>query len=409
MNRARWLFPVAAVAFVMAGDFKATPVLDSLPFDLTFGTAAVVASAVGCLLVRRQLRPELLHVAVGFGLLLPSVFIADATPYGSDKILRFFTLTLLAVLAPVVYVRSPGDIEKHAWAWAGFSCLVVASAIVNPQASATTNGAAVTAQGVDTIGLGAAAGLVVIVMTLGLAWHRVPWFVALPLGGGGLYALLQSGSRGPLFSAVLAIAVGAVAARSRPKAARTAVLGALCLAGVAVSFAAAPPDSRERIMTVLQGRTLGTDVETRQSLYDIAVRSITEHPFGIGWGNFQNIAFANYLYPHDLFLEVLAEEGVFFGGLFLLWIAVHAVRARYAAVDHAGGLVLALVVFMIGTASVSGDINDNRKLFFALGLAIAARALVRRHPVLAAGDPPPDPRADRGPRPRHELTEGRTR
>jgi hypothetical protein len=125
----------------------------------------------------------------------------------------------------------------------------------------------------------------------------------------------------------------------------------------------------------LEGRTIGTDVETRGSLYDIALKSITEHPFGIGWGNYQNIAFFIYRYPHDLFLEVLAEAGVVFGGLFLLWITVHAWRARYAAIGHAGGVVLALLVLMVGTASVSGDINDNRKLFYALGLAIAARAV----------------------------------
>jgi hypothetical protein len=407
MNRARWLFPVAVAGFVMAGDFKGISALSFLPFDLTFAFAALVVVAVAFQLFRRPIHPEVLHIVVGFGVLLPSIFIADTTTYGSDKVLRFFTLTLLAVLAPVVYVQNARDIERHVWAWTGFAAIVVASAIVNPQASATTGGAAVTAQGVDTIGLGAAAGLVVIVMTMGLAWNRIPWFIALPIAGCGLYALLQSGSRGPLLSTFLAIAVGTLLSRSRPRFARTAVLGALCLAGVVVSFAAAPSDARQRIMTLLQGQTVGTDVETRQSLYDIAMRSITDHPFGIGWGNFQSIAFSIYHYPHDLFLEVLAEEGVVFGGLFLLWIAIHAWRARHAAVDHAGGLVLALVVFMVGTASVSGDINDNRKLFYALGLAIAARAVVNRNEargVAVAGHPPGEGRAVRVARPFHELS-----
>jgi O-antigen ligase len=401
----RWLFPVATAALVMSGDFKDIPALGSLPIDLTFLCATVVAAAVAVQLIRRPIHPEVFTVAVGFGLLLPSVFISASTDYGSYKILRLFTLTLLSALAPIVGIESTHDIEKHLWAWTGISGIVAASALVNPQASAAEPGAPITAAGVDTIGLGQAAGLVVVSMMMGTAWKRVPGFIAVPLGGGALYALLQSGSRGPLFSTLLALAAGTVLARSRPKLARTAMLALLCTVGVVAAFAAAPFGAQRRIMAVLEGRTVGTTVEIRGSLYDIALKSIAEHPFGIGWGNYEKIAFANYTYPHDLYLEILAEAGIVFGGFFLLWIAVYTWRARYATVSHAGGVVLALLVLMVGFASFSGDINDNRTLFYTLGLGIAARAVVTREEVrrcptdlqALADSPLRAPTAPRGP------------
>lgn len=388
----------------MAGDFKSIGALSSFPIDLTLLCAAVVAAAVALQLIRGPIHPEILTVVVGFGLLLPTVFISATTEYGSDKILRIFTLTLLSAIAPVVGIHNTQDIEKHLWAWTGISGIVAASALINPQISAAQTDAPITAAGVDTIGLGFAGGLVVVSMMLGLAWKRVPWFIAVPLGGCALYALLQSGSRGPLFSTILAIAAGTVLARSRPKLARTAVLGVLCIVGVVTAFVAAPYGAQQRIVALLKGETAGTAAE-RQNLYDVALKSITEHPFGIGWGNYQNIAFSNYRYPHDLVLEVLAEAGVVFGGLFLLWIAVYAWRARYAAVDHAGGVVLALLVLMVGTASVSGDINDDRRLFYAVGLGIAARAVVTRNearrcpidPQALADSPLRTPTTSRGP------------
>jgi hypothetical protein len=380
----KWVFPVATAAFITAGNFKSIPALAFIPVDLTFLWALVVACAVVYEIVRRRVPPGVLTVAVGFALLLPSVFICATNDYGSEKIFRFFTLTLLATLAPSALIQDARDVERHVWAWCSLSAIVVASAILSPRQGSGTDPssrgvAQVTAEGVDTIGLGSASAIVIITTVMGLAWRRIPWYVACPIGACALVTLLQSGSRGPLFSVAMAVVAGTVFARSRPKPSRVISLGGLCVVGTLGAFAAAPPSAQQRIMEVLLGRTIGTDVETRQGLYNIAIKSIDQHPFGIGWGNYQNIAFFIYRYPHDLVLEVLAEMGVFFGGLFLVWMIIHGFRARSASVDHAGGLVLALLVFMIGGASVSGDLNDNRVVFYTLGLAIVARALCARN------------------------------
>ena len=134
-----------------------------------------------------------------------------------------------------------------------------------------------------------------------------------------VYVLLESGSRGPLSSAIVAILVGSLLTQFRPAYLRTLAFVGLLAAGVLVAYNAAPLASEQRIKDLLQGDTTGS-VDGRIRLYHDAIQSILQRPFGIGWGQFQGITFLGYTYPHDLPLEVLAEAGVIFGGLFLAWM-----------------------------------------------------------------------------------------
>jgi O-antigen ligase len=379
-----WLYPVATAGLITAGNFKDNPMLDFVPVDLTLAWAVIVSGCIGYELIRRGIPEGSFSVILGFVLLVPSVFIAAPDDYGVEKISRFFTLTLLAALAPIVLIGRSRDLERHLWAWTGMATVVVVSAIVNPrqgggvdELGAGSNGVdQVTAQGVDTIALGSASAIVVITMVLGALWRRLPGLVVWPLAAAAAYTLLQSGSRGPLLALAAALAAAAVFSRARPDRRRAAVIGGVFLVGIAVSFAAATPVAQKRILDFLQGRTSGTDVETRQFLYDIATKSIVEHPFGIGWGNFRQIAFARYVYPHNLFLEVLDEMGTVFGGAFLLWLVFQVVRARAGTVDYAGATSFALLLFLVGAASVSGGLNDDRVVFYSIGLTVVARVLV---------------------------------
>jgi O-antigen ligase len=379
---------VSTAALITAGNFKENPMLNFFPVDLTLAWAVVVSASIAYELIKRGLPSGFFSVVFGFSLLAPSIFIAATTDYGSEKITRFFTLTLLATLAPIILIKNSRDIEKHLWAWTGMATVIVASAILNPQqgggadqAGMASNGVdQVTAKGVDTIALGSSSALVIITMVLGLIWRRIPWFVVWPLTAAAIYTLLQSGSRGPLLSLGAALTVTVVLARARPHLGRALAIGGVCLIGIIGSFAAATPVAQKRILDFLQGRTSGTDVETRQFLYDIAAKSIAEHPFGIGWGNFQQIAFARYVYPHNLFLEVILEMGVFFGGLFLLWLAFQVIRARAGTIDYAGATALTLLLFLIAGAAVSGGLNDDRVVFYSLGLTVAARVLASGRP-----------------------------
>ncbi len=392
----RWIPALVVAGLAMAGYVKQTGVLASLPFDLTLVMALLTALLVVIRLVTSSVPRQTHGVILAFALLVPPVLYSASTAYGSDKVLRIFAITFLSALGPVVLIRDRSDVARFLWALTGMGAIVVATALVDPQLSSNYEDAPIKTDSVDTIGLGSAAGLVVVVLTLGLIWNRVHWLAIAPAAA-AVYMQLQSGSRGPLFSSVLAILVGCLLTRTRPRLRRVGAFGGLLAAGVLIAFSAAPAASQGRIAGFLEGSTSGS-VDGRVRLYQDAFESILSTPMGLGWGGYEGIAFGGYRYPHDLPLEVLAEAGVIFGGLFLLWICYVIIQTRRVTVDFIGSAVFATVLFWLGKALVSGDINDNRVLFFALGLAIAARA-VQREREESSPTPAPRPTARTGHRP----------
>jgi O-antigen ligase len=185
--------------------------------------------------------------------------------------------------------------------------------------------------------------------------------------------MMQSGSRGPLISALVAVALTIVVARRRPSPVRSLSVLALVALGGSLAFSAAPYYSRQRIAGFVAG-DVDSSVGGRIELYHVAIESLAQHPLGIGLGGFERIAFSGYDYPHNLPLEILVESGLALGGCFLLWIALQVCRGRTATMDFAGAVSFALLLFLVGKSTVSGDINDNRMLFYAVGIVIAAHA-----------------------------------
>ena len=366
----RWIPAVVTSAFVMAGFIKDTGVLALLPFDLTLALGLLTALIVGVRLIVSDI-PRAVHgVVLAFALLVPPALWSAPTEYGSDKVLRLFTFTILAIIAPIVLIRDERDVARHLWAMTGMCGIVVVSALVDPRLSSAYTGAPITTESVDTIGLGSAAGHVVVVVALGLIWKAVPR-LAIVAAAAAVYVMLQSGSRGPLLFALSAVLVGSLLARKRPDPRRVAIFGALLAVGGIVAFQAAPLYSQLRILAVLTGMD-DTSVDGRYALYRDAFDSILRHPLGIGWGSFEGITFGGYRWPHDVPLEVLAEAGLVFGGLFLGWLCLQILRAHRITVDYPGAAVFAVVIFRSGHSLVSSDINDNRVVRYAIGIAIAA-------------------------------------
>ncbi len=395
----RWVLPVLTAAFVMAGFFKSTQMFAWLPYDLTLLLGIATGVAVIARLIVSRIPAQIHGIIVGFMLLVPAVFNAAPTLYGSEKVSRLFTITLLATLAPVLLIRSKADLERFLWAWTGVCGIVVLSALINPQASAAYAGAPVTAEGTDTIGLGNAAGLVVVVMTLALMWRRLPWYVAIPIGGAASWVLLQSGSRGPLIATVIGIVAGIVLPKMKPRPIRAVVVVGLSAAALVLAFLAAPIYAQDRIASVLEGRALyeGT---TRIDLYRVAWDSVQVHPLGIGLGGYEQITFLGYRYPHNLYLEVLAEVGVIFGSLFLIWLVAYLLAARRSAMTFASAALFSILCSLLVEAGLSGDININRMLFYTIGLTAAVRAVADHQ---AARTAPPG-RPATAPEQRPELT-----
>jgi O-antigen ligase len=173
--------------------------------------------------------------------------------------------------------------------------------------------------------------------------------------------------------------------------------------GVVYAYRFAPIYAQARIADVLTGR-LDSSSSTRLVLYQAALRSIAAHPLGLGFGGFATITpYKDLPYPHDMVLEVLAEAGILLGAAFLAWFVVQVARTWQMATGFVGSAVLALVVFNLFIALVSGDLHDNANVFFALGISAALywKHRARSDGSLDAGlapRPSPSPPSDGGAR-----------
>ena len=122
----------------------------------------------------------------------------------------------------------------------------------------------------------------------------------------------------------------------------------------------------------------GGSNQSTQTRYELAQRSlnlIKSHPFGIGAGNWQEIAnrydsthLMAHEYPHNLIFEIMNEYGVFAGILFLLFI-LHVSYSAYAKMKnntHVNSLypfLFYLWIFLLLNAMLSGSLDDSRLLF----------------------------------------------
>ena len=122
----------------------------------------------------------------------------------------------------------------------------------------------------------------------------------------------------------------------------------------------------------------GGSNQSTQTRYELAHRSlklIKSYPFGIGVGNWQEIAnrydsthLMAHEYPHNLIMEIMNEYGVFVGILFLLFI-LHVSYSAYAKMKnniHVNSLypfLFYLWIFLLLNAMLSGSLDDSRLLF----------------------------------------------
>lgn len=382
--------------FLSAGHFKGDPRLSWLPVDLTLllglGTAGLMAAAFyrdGFRLPR-----ALFWVLLLFTVLAVPLLWTEWHAYANEKVSRFFTLTLLAAVAPLFLFRTTGDL------WRFFGALAIPSLILGYDAlkSLLLGGSGamrLTAFGSNPIAFGRSLGLLFLWVAVLAVERRLKPIIALPLAGAAGLLLVASGSRGPLLGAIACLAAaGVICYRKDPLLLlRLTVAGATAGAVLLAGLQAAPKESGDRITRLTQGELGGSEL-ARIDAYQQSWRLIQEHPEGLGWGSFANQVDqsgnggADRQYPHNLMLEVLLEGG-WISGLAVLLMMLAALR-RMAALPPATETrnLLVIFLFFLVNAQVSGDLNDNRLLF-----ALAATGLQTGWERLEGGAP------DLGPRP----------
>jgi len=293
--------------------------------------------------------------------------------------LRFQALTLLALFAGFVLIRTREDFRRLMVWLVLFALLIGATAeqTGDPAKPLTVAGGGDTNQ--IELALYCSVGLIAGFYLAMTSRGTVRWIVvaiALFLG----FVLFAAGSRGILAGALLAVLYVAVVATGTLIRLRTVVIGgavvlALLLLGPQLAGGAA-----DRYQRFLFAANVESILGQRSYLYETGLDLAVRHPWGVGSAGYPAVT-GGLVYPHNVELELAAEYGLLAAFLFLV-IVVMAWRARRRAwrqgLHPEAVTVGALLVVLLFDAQVSHGLNGSRPLWLALGLALALPRIARR-------------------------------
>jgi O-antigen ligase len=368
--------PLALLAlYLSVGLFKEQAVLRGLPIDATLALGLLLAIVCGVRLVTGRVRAVPHFVALTIAVvslsLVASLAWTSAPSYGGEKVTTFVTVTMLAIGAPFFLFERWDDLRRF-FAWIVIIAVPVAViAMANP--SRDTGRLA----GDNTIGTSRLLCTAALILVLGALASRSRW--RLPAAGAatGFVAIAAAvGSRGPILSLALALVVVLAAWLLRVPRKIAPALAVAVVSLAAVPFLSLPETSRERLSSAARDPVAAFREDARYTLVQQASDLIESHPIlGAGAGAFSTVSVAKW--PHNLFLELWSELGL--AALLVVAAAVIAVLVglfRLAWRLPAGGreqglvyILLAVFVFNLLAAQVSGDLNDNRDFWGMLALA----------------------------------------
>jgi hypothetical protein len=383
------------------GFFKGASFMKWAPIDLTVIAITLVVGAV-CLnlMARRAYIVIPLGVLVFVGLCIPPIFYAPTNPAAWDKRLRL-AIPLIAAVGVVTLVDSPK--RQRVWVWLH---VIVGVLLVGTAVGATDPAGRFAGAGSNTIGAGRASGVAIVVLLVLLVTKglrgRVPRMAASLTVVWLLFALIDTGSRGPLFSCAAAALIVSAVSLGRGKPRRVAVAVCAILTGWFVITGGTGLGARRIYGSVSGEYSL---MRSRAVLWDQALHVIYSNPLGIGWGNFWSALSPGARldsgydqYPHNVILEIFVEAGWLTGLAFLVLVAVSFARLYAKSGSPYGAALLGIAVFFVLNAMVSGDVNDNRMMWAAVAIAwaLGPRSTDVNEYFSAARREPPPRRVDRG-------------
>lgn len=357
--------------FVSAGAFKGSTLLDWVPFDLTAAGAVATAAVCAHLLLsdRQPCWKALFAVLVLAAAFLPAAIWSPPSEYATDKVLRLFTLSFLALAAGAIILKDRARATAFLWVLVVLGWVTVGLATIAPDREAFGR---LVADGGSTINLGRMAGATVIILLAGMLYGRSAWLWPALLSSLPLYALVASGSRGPLLATAIAVAVLFVLANSggARRLGRIALLAVVLIATILIGVLPRVDETALSRIGLLFSADQGASVDARQGMISETAEVLLQYPLGVGWGGLGEVL-DPYVYPHNLLLEVGAEGG-WIALLALVSVVVAALSTGLAGrTDVARATIAALVVFHLINSLVSGDVNSNRPLFALIGAALA--------------------------------------
>jgi O-antigen ligase len=404
--RAAFIPPLIFVGYLKTGESKG--------FSLTDPTIVALLLLCGSILLdlllaitrkdhhwQREFLTQWKGVA-SFGALAMTTAVSyvysPAPSYGWDKLTRFLVISGVLFFAPLVLIRKTDDLRHFTLAMLICAILLSIKLLfgVNNASLFDPTGHLLSSESRDVtqIGAGQAVGF-------GLLWllfcphyslRRLSLMVSVPLL---CAALIASVARGPVLFFVAVLLPFLFLRRIRAAVTATTVWLPVLLGGL-LAFAASLywlqqqeaaqgkfATKRAEIEEVLRGSSTPTYTAGRRlTLYRWALQMFAEKPLtGWGLGGWSYYALDRDVpaYPHNLVLEIAAEEGVMgLAALGTLFLAVFLALRRIWRSSADLSFIAPVFLFSLLATMTSGDINVNRPLWLWCGVIFALAGIAQR-------------------------------
>jgi len=407
---------IAFALFLTAGVYKADSRLSGIQqfVDLTvlFAILSLLGVFYGVFISKRikvfvpPLRMLLPYVGL-FVLSAISLIYTLSPLYGTDKFLRFSTITTIAFLLPLYLFQNQKSIDRFFLSFIGLG-LAMFLDIVSGGLKPNDLGFE-TAFGSNYLAVGRICGNALIMAFFYFlpeskdAFHR---FSYIAVSCALMFAIFVSGGRGPVIATFVSMIIVLIvmstkivieASKNNMSVKKVDLsiirsIGSFFILAIVVIFLFQDffKTFLVRMQLLIEG--LGTSSLNRLAKFAAALSAMTTFPVtivGLGIGGFQ--MYYNGFdalrgdYPHNIFLEVGSELGLV--GLMCLLLLVfytfktafNELRKAHSSVSYLLAVTaLALFLNMVFNSSISGDINDNRLLFTWIGTVFSIRYMIPR-------------------------------
>jgi len=318
-----------------------------------------------------------LTLALWFVLVL-GVLYSDNRMYGMLKIVFFLVINLYAFFACLFLAYDRVKLKKFVISVWGIGFLLAFFAYIQPKSYLFEYVRYTVSESVNPIflsrslGISAVAGLYFAFRSRLLVF-KVIYLVTLPLLIG---PMIWTMSRGPLLGLLLSFLLYYLLQPSRPRWERAIVT--LAGIGAALIFLVTSAGQIQQRMVTPIGEE--TSAAFRILAWIQALQDFAGSPLlGIGTGSFfMDTPWVPFIYPHNLVLEVLCENGIIGLGLltaFLLLAWRRGIKALKSATSQ-GDIqliitLLCMFAFALFNALFSGDIYKNEMIWVTAGLLVA--------------------------------------
>lgn len=400
-------YPSISVAMYLTAGFIKTilmiyvPVFRSIDYTVLCASLLLIIMAFYFFKNRGELF-ALLNMPVMFFFLL-CIFLlfgaayTSAPAYGWAKSTKVATLGSIALLSPLFMILNFKKLNEFIVILFVAGLIIAVGTVIAPHAafyrtSAELRGSFLEADPLESaskIGIALIIAFYYCIFNISSVKIKFILFISIPLL---LLGIVLTGSRGPLFGAIICFFAVFVLARKNLHVISVALTFILIISAIFYIFIKLPEEQTQRITNMFKGKyEAGQAVETRSGPFGWVIKNSLKSPV---WGNGTGSFAMDYggaderLYPHNVVLELFYENGIIGLALFLifLWLVFkrwlmsrqYALQRNLPQIARIVDLFGLLAFFNFMQSMKSSDINGNRFFFFTCGLILATYLCLKK-------------------------------